>query len=170
MRYSCMTTLLQMKKTRTVFGMLAVLFLLSNCEVNHKATDGSTSNTDLINKSDGQNEQITGKYWKLVEINGQPFTGGTNKEPYIILKVEDHRVNGTGGCNAFSGGYALQAGNRITFSQIVSTEMACPDMAIESSLLKVLQMADNYNLRKDTLILNRARMAPLARFQAVDKK
>ena len=45
--------------------------------------------------------------------------------------------------------------------------MACPDMETETQFYKVLEMVDNYYHNNDTLILNKAKMAPLARFVAV---
>jgi hypothetical protein len=40
-------------------------------------------------------------------------------------------------------------------------------MEIETDMNKALNMTDSYSVKEDTLILNRARMAPLARFEAV---
>jgi len=47
--------------------------------------------------------------------------------------------------------------------------MACLNMEIEDELKRALEMADNYSLSSDGkfLSLNRARMAPLARFEVV---
>ena len=129
-------------------------------------TGNSTDNFILIKVPEG----ITEKYWKLVEINGEKVVvdGIGSRAPYMILKQEDNRVNGNGGCNSFFGSYTLEDGNRIKFSQLGATQMACISNAeIEPKFFKVLEMADNYNLKGDTLTLNRARMAPLARFEAV---
>lgn len=115
-------------------------------------------------------ESITEKYWKLVEINGDPVMPGSNAlEPYIILKEENNRIVGTGGCNTFSGVYELGQMGNIRFSKMISTQKACLDMTIEKSLFKVLETTDNYTLSPDgnTLSLNKARMAPLARFEVV---
>lgn len=50
------------------------------------------------------------------------------------------------------------------------TMMACPDMRIERMFLEVLQVADNYSLSGDgQLSLNKARMAPLAQFEIVER-
>lgn len=49
----------------------------------------------------------------------------------------------------------------------MSTMMACEEMEVENGLNKVLVTVDNFSLGKDTLSLNKARMAPLARFAAV---
>jgi len=48
------------------------------------------------------------------------------------------------------------------------TRMAClQDNTIEADLMQVLSSADSYVVRNDTLVLNRARMAPLARWVSV---
>ena len=89
------------------------------------------------------------------------------KEIHMILKKDSARVQGNSGCNTFTGGYELKEPNRISFSQVASTQMACIDMENETQFLKVLSQADSYYLKGDTLQLIRARMAPLAVFQAV---
>ena len=118
-----------------------------------------------------QPESITEKYWKLVEINGkQVVLDESSKGAFIILKNEDNRVNGSGGCNTFNGTYQLdEAALRIRFSQMVSTMMACLNMEVENELMRVLEMADNYAMSPDgkNLFLNRARMAPLAKFEVI---
>src|SRR5262245_7269288 len=115
---------------------------------------------------------ILEKYWKLTELNGKPVTMDSTfrKEPHIIFKDEDNRFIGNGGCNNISGTYELGDMNRIKLSQAISTQMACPNMEVESQFLKVLTIADNYNLVGDMLVLNKARMAPLARFKVVYMK
>lgn len=137
----------------------------------HLDKDGNRISGDLASKYVlmKQINGITEKYWKLTELMGKPVakTAAMNREPHIIFRTEGNRVNAYGGCNAMMGSYELMDGNRIKFSQMAGTMMACPDMSIEDELKKVLEMADNYNLDGDKLVLNRARMAPLARFEAV---
>lgn len=113
--------------------------------------------------------EITERYWKLVELMGKKVLPdeSNKREPYMILKSENKQVIGSGGCNNFNGSYELKEGNRIAFSKIITTLMACPNLDSETQFLKVLEMADNYFMSADTLVLNRARMAPLARFEAV---
>lgn len=111
---------------------------------------------------------LTERYWKLTELYGKPVaTAGQQKEPHLILKDSTNRVTGNGGCNGLMGGYELGPGNRLRFTQMASTMMACPDMTTETEFKKALETADSYTLRGDTLVLNRARMAPLARLVAV---
>lgn len=115
---------------------------------------------------------ITEKYWKLTEIMGKAVTpwDGMTKEPHMILKASDFRVSANGGCNQMNGSFTLKPMNRIRFSQMISTMMACPNMEIERQLAEVLSQADSYILQGDNLQLVKARMAPLAKFEAVYMK
>ena len=126
---------------------------------------GESAGKYILAKAD---MSLVEKYWRLTELFGEPVvTPEGGKEAHIILKVEGNRVVGTGGCNNFSGAYTLQPGNIIRFSQMISTMMMCASMDVETKMKQVLEMADNYNLNGDKLVLNKARMAPLARFEAV---
>lgn len=123
----------------------------------------------ILSKS---NYEILEKYWKLVELNGKPVAADSTstREVHIIFKEADNRVTGSGGCNRISGSYKVESLNRITISKVISTKMACPRMDLEDEFLKVLNTVDNFNVVGDTLTLNKARMAPLARFNAVYMK
>ena len=105
--------------------------------------------------------------WRLVELRGEPINFPEGAREAFISFREDGSVNGSFGCNSFFGTYELEQGDRIQFSQMGSTQMMCIDMTIEDQFKEILEMADNYNLSEDKLVLNRARMAPLARFQAI---
>jgi heat shock protein HslJ len=102
-------------------------------------------------------------------LRGRPIPADStaNREAHIIFKERDFRVNGNGGCNNFSGSFFLESNSRITLSKIMSTLMACKQMETETEFFKVLQMADNYTVTGDTLILNKTGTESLARFQAV---
>lgn len=112
---------------------------------------------------------IVNKYWKLIELNGKPIAkvNDGEREPHIILKSWENNLMGHGGCNSLFGSYKLESGNRIRFSNMGSTLMACNNLAAEKQLFKALETADNYVVVNDTLWLNKARMAPIARFEAV---
>lgn len=111
---------------------------------------------------------IVGRYWKLVELNGRPVeAGSTQKEPYIRLTAEENRLEGTGGCNGMGGIYELKAPNRVRFSKMIRTMMACKNLEVENELMRVLETTDSYHVSGDSLQLFRARMAPLAKFIAV---
>lgn len=142
--------------------LLAGFLILFGCSSPPK--DGGKTNEAKKNMS----TELLETYWKVVEINGQPVTNPPlhQKEAHIILTADGNRLQGSGGCNTLMGGYELMEGNRIKFSGVASTMMACPDMTIESALGKALEMADNYAINGKFLMLNKARMAPLVKFEA----
>lgn len=110
---------------------------------------------------------LTGTAWKLVELFGKPVTPAPGAEnPTIQLREEGQRIEGFGGCNRFTGAYELKGGDRIAFSGIAATLRSCPDMATEAELFEVLGMTDGYAIAAGRLSLHKARMAPLARFEA----
>lgn len=109
------------------------------------------------------------KYWKLIELRGKPISLGEEqqREAHLILKF-DGRIVGSTGCNRMMGSYTLENENRIRFSQIASTLMACYDVPYEQDFLRALEQVDNYTLQKDTLSLAKAdNTTPLARFVVV---
>jgi heat shock protein HslJ len=118
------------------------------------------------------NPSLTETTWRLTELMGQPVTTPAGeKGMFFILKKDGNKVNGFGGCNTFNGSYTLEeAALRITFSQMVSTLMACESMEKENGFMDVFTKADNYTILGKVLSLNKARMAPLARFEAVVMK
>jgi heat shock protein HslJ len=142
-----------------------ILILLD--EKNNPITNKHSENYALNKTTVG----ITERYWRLIEIRGVQIEGssGFSQEPHIIFQTEDNRIVGNGGCNGFGGSYEIQAGNRISFSQVFSTQMACLNMEVEGQFLQILSEVDNFTVSPDGnyLSLNRARMAPLARFEVV---
>jgi heat shock protein HslJ len=67
---------------------------------------------------------------------------------------DDGTLAGNSGCNGFGGNYSVE-GDRITFSEIVSTLIACEDarMAQEAAVLSVLSGTATYQIEGDTLTL-----------------
>ena len=114
-------------------------------------------------------QKVTDKKWQLIELRGTAFSASANV-PYFVLRGDSQRIEGSGGCNTFTGEYEASGIGRIKFSKIAATQRACLKMETEDELFKILAMVDNYSLSADgkTLSLNRARMAPLARFTALN--
>lgn len=148
-------------KKFSFFSALLLLFSLGCNPTTKKVDHAQPSNSEIPTA-------LLETYWKVVEINGQPVNNPpTNqKEAHIILTKEGNRLQGSAGCNSLMGSYQLMDGNRIKFSGLASTKMACPDMAIENVLGKAIEMSDNYAINDKFLILHKAKMAPLVKFEA----
>jgi heat shock protein HslJ len=154
-----------MKKISFVMGMVVLALSINNCKSTQQAPAANNKVVDTETKADAD-QGLTEKYWKLLELYGNPITPGA-KEAHIIFKMEGNQFNGNAGCNSFAGTYELKGPDRLTIVNPVATMMMCLDMETETNFLKVLKMVDSYAVRNDTLSLHRARMAPLARFVAV---
>ena len=138
----------------------------------HLDRDGQRITSDLaayyVLQKHQQDIALEGKRWQLVELHGNPVEPGNGA--VLNFDSESFIASGNLSCNSFSAGYVIKNFQRISFRQIASTKMACPDMRTESALVDVLQSVDNYSLSDDgQLSLNRARMAPLARFEVFEE-
>jgi copper homeostasis protein (lipoprotein) len=156
-----------MDKTSTTQYFVSENYLTQLDTQGNKIT-GEIAGKYILSKS---NYEILEKYWKLIELNGRPVIVDSAfvKEPHIIFK-ENNRLIGNGGCNSISGEHKIEGFNLVAISKMISTKMACPNMNVEQEFLEALQNADNFNVVGDMLTLNKARMAPLARFKAVYMK
>lgn len=132
---------------------------------------GDLAENYVLRKQPATSLDLTGKCilntrWRLVEIFGKPVAGN-ERFPFILIDDKEERISGFGGCNSISGSYELRAGNRIRFTNMATTMMACPDMDAEQEFFNVLDMTDNFACDGKNLFLHKARMAPLAKFEAV---
>lgn len=132
--------------------------------------EGNRITGDLADKyelmKNRTDHRLENKKWILTELMGQEITFEEGKkEPFLIFDSESGRVSGNNSCNNLTGGYELMEGDRISMGQMAATLMACPDMTIADPFNQVLGKVDNYTIADGTLSLNKARMAPLARFR-----
>ncbi len=149
---------------KQLLSILIITASLGAC-VGSKTNKGGTNSNDM-------NTEVTGKYWKLITLEGQQITmsADAEREAYFTLFPTDSSIKGHTGCNAFFGKYELIAGNRIRISNMGNTLKACAGVTYEKGFMEALQLADNYTIVNDTLSLNKARRAPLAVFEAVYMK
>lgn len=134
---------------------------------------GPSKSTDSMNKDNSKFSVIpTETFWQLESLEGKDFSDFQNNDSKIgfTLFEDNNRISGFAGCNHFFGTYNFEEGNRIGFSGLGSTKMACPDVGFnENEFLKIFGLADNYTLNGNTLSLNVGRRAPLAVFKKVEK-
>lgn len=78
--------------------------------------------------------------WKIVEAGGIVIADDLENQPFIELKVEEKSLHGNAGCNIINGSFQTEEGNAtsLSFSQLISTMMACPAMDVESRVTKAL--------------------------------
>lgn len=125
-----------------------VLFKL---DLNGEKITSSLSDNYILPKIDYSNK-ILETQWNLVEFENQKIE---NSKAHIILKGEQMKVIGNGGCNAFIGKIELfeKNNNSIELDKISSTKMACKLAYNEMSFFQSLTDISNYSVKEDTLSL-----------------
>jgi heat shock protein HslJ len=151
-----------MKHLFTLLAAASVITFTS-CDETKKITESPT----VVNSE--YKASITDVFWSLTEVMGKPVVlAPDTKMIFVRFNSKDNKLEGNAGCNNMFGKFELSDNERIKVSGLGSTKMACEGtrMEIENNFMKVLEMADSYFIKGDTLQLFKARMAPLARFEA----
>ena len=107
--------------------------------------------------------------WRLTRLGDEPIVLAENqREPYILLRLEDHRLSGFGGCNRFNGSFEIE-GQSITFSPMAATMLACiPGGDTERAFLAALGNVTSFLKTAHHLELLDADGTIVARFEARD--
>lgn len=144
-----------------------ILFLLDE---NGERIEGELADHYKLSKVMADDE-IIGKYWRLIEVDGKKVEESSiqSREAHFVLN-EDDKVAGNLGCNTFNGSYKLEDDNKISFSKMAVTMMACEDMSVESAFSKALEQTNHFTTGGGVLILSNKednKSNTLAKFEAV---
>jgi heat shock protein HslJ len=159
-------------KLKFIFPLAAILLLTTYSCAGIKGIAKKNKKTEKTEKAEmavidtAAILQIADKHWTLVELNGAPVSSNLPTEAYIFFNA-DGRVSGNLSCNSFSGVYKTENGYRIRIDNLVSTRKMCLNMSVEDELQRVLTITTQFSVTDNKLVLNRARVAPLAVFEAV---
>lgn len=79
-------------------------------------------------------------HWLIKKAMDLTIPEGMEKAPFIEFNTATKRLHGNAGCNLINGTYVTDDNNTsaISFPQVISTMMACPDSNVESTVLKAL--------------------------------
>lgn len=108
--------------------------------------------------------------WALRAVGGQAVDIATLRKgaPVLEFHLRDWRVLGHTGCNSLQGRFAVVGPQILRFGPLTTTRMACPNPALEQTLLTTLSDRQlEYTLNKGRLELRRPGHDAL-RFQKVD--
>jgi heat shock protein HslJ len=98
------------------------------------------------------------KYWSgrrytLVEMKEVPVQqSGTRRDAYLEFHEGEKRFSGNGGCNQVSGNYVLDK-RELSFNDVISTKMSCPDIEFETLFLQLLSEVDRYEMENDDIVM-----------------
>lgn len=128
--------------------------------------EGDMASNYLLTKTGNLN--VEDKRWKLTEINGKPVEGSAETH-YIIFHSDLQRIEAKANCNLLNFAYTIRNQFQLITEQGISTMMACPeDDGLESEMIEAINTTDNISITESGLFLNKARMAPLAKFELAE--
>jgi copper homeostasis protein (lipoprotein) len=145
------------------------LFKVEENQVRYLDVEGNVVTGVLENhyilKKEG-NILVEDKRWHLIELNGHKVEG-TADTHFLIFDSKERKAQAKVNCNIILLSYKIKNELILSFGPGATTMMACPD-TLEDEYLRVLEMVDNLSTDGKTLSLNKARMAPLARFELAE--
>lgn len=88
---------------------------------------------------------LNGK-WMISEIKGEAIPSGMENQPFIEFNISEKRIHGNAGCNIINGGFNTDddKATAISFPEVISTMMACPDMELEGRVLNALNSVQSF--------------------------
>lgn len=130
-----------------------------------ESTTGYAQTDDQLILFYGSGEQLVfeavrtleGALWTLSSFVDGDSVSSVLADSEITLTFDaiNNSIGGSGGCNSYGGSYAVE-GDSITFSQLVSTMIACMDdgvMTQESTYLAALESVERYEVTGRQLTL-----------------
>lgn len=76
--------------------------------------------------------------WTVTEISGKSVN---NPDVQLVFDIPEHKLHGNTGCNILNGTISVDFSehNSISFQQLITTRMACPEENVEHTLLVALE-------------------------------
>jgi putative lipoprotein len=120
-----------------------------------------TTDVDLVlvrvggQKSSQARPTLTGKKWILQSINSKAISVAENQTaPFIrfVPRGEANIASGNAGCNNFNGSYEIGS-DELSFGNLASTMMACPQMELEGRFHQALAKVSRFAISGDRLML-----------------
>lgn len=101
---------------------------IAGTPVNRSASSGSATSV-LAGKLNGE--------WVIMEA-GKYKISREDDMPYINFSESDGKFYASNGCNIVNGNFLFGGADKITFSNVISTRMYCPDVKFDSAINAVL--------------------------------
>ncbi len=107
-----------------VYGLLISIMLFASCNPEKKIKRYASL--------------LPGK-WELEKINGKSIEKGSGALPFIEFKPGEKFLVGNGGCNSLRGIFTVD-GPKLVMNDIITTKMACPQLALETELINLISL------------------------------
>ena len=97
------------------------------------------------------NKPLVGTEWQLARMMGTDIAVADDQ--FVFQFSEDGRFSGVGACNRMMGDYSVTEKRAISFGELAGTRMMCPNINLETQLIKIISQATHYEIEGDMLLL-----------------
>lgn len=126
------------------------------------ASNGSVM-PKAITKKEGEADAFGGERWVLIWLGDEAVPEG-DRAPNIVFEQDAGRVNGYAGCNRYSGTFTIDD-KVLSFGPLMSTRMACDQLALEGVYMRALKEAVQWRFSNGVLSFRDKKGAEIARFK-----
>lgn len=109
--------------------------------------------------------RLDGTEWRFLRVEGEPVPAGVK----AVMRIRRGHVSGSAGCNTYGARYRIAANGSVSFSQVLSTKMACLEptgaMQVERRIFGALPNVARIEVRDGELTLLDARGGSLAQLE-----
>lgn len=142
------------------FAALAML-LLSACSTNDKTTDTDSADANIMLGNIGlQGEWLLQSY--RVDCVSTEFEDSLKYK--LNFNEPDNTFSLSTDCNMINGEFGI-TNDSVRFKNMLVTEMACDDMDVEQSMLRLLNDTTAYALYNDSILTITAQSIGFAKFK-----
>lgn len=137
-----------MKKTSLVYIAMAVSMAFGSYSVS--AQDDAM--TDVVVEEIVEYTPVTNAdtrlagEWNIDNVNGQKVTG--EERPMLNFDLSQSRLYGNNGCNVINANLVTAPGNKLQFSDMLSTRMYCADAPFEYIINTTLDQVRSYKISR----------------------
>lgn len=106
-------------------------------------TSNQKTGTSLVEINNLVNQ--LGGEWNIINIGNKNVS--TTERAYINIDLSSHRMYGCNGCNVINASLTASADGAVSFSDIISTRMSCPDSQTpERTVMKALEETASFKI------------------------
>ena len=107
--------------------------------------------TKSANVTFDQNNYNLAGNWFIEKVDTTLLSVGPEEEwPHLEFNTESNQVNGMVGCNQAMGSFSYNDKGSLSFGDLATTMMMCPQIELESLILKAVPEVKSYSINNVT--------------------
>ncbi|MDE6489904.1 MAG: META domain-containing protein, partial [Muribaculaceae bacterium] len=118
----------------------------SKSVASHKS--GDAAKAEFATSQIRLSEQVLSGRWTVYSVGGESVKGSDDDWPYMEFSVADNRFYGSDGCNVINGSFAVESGQLISLTNMISTRRYCPEEEYAAGMSAALADTRSYSLEQ----------------------